>query len=71
MNLGVAYFIDDYYVGARAYDIAGDFDLGIGGAKIIPFMGPLFVAPGIEYRFGVPDDASNNLGLTIGFGARF
>ena len=71
MNLGVAYFIDDYYVGARAYDMAGDLDLGIGGAKIIPFMGPLFVAPGIEYRFGLPDGANDNLGLTIGFGARF
>tara|TARA_B100001057_G_scaffold490510_1_gene578952 strand:+ start:403 stop:894 length:492 start_codon:yes stop_codon:yes gene_type:complete len=72
MNLAGAYFIDDYYVGARFYDLAGDnLDIGIGGAKIIPFKGPLFVAPGIEYRFGLPDDASDNLGLTIGFGARF
>ena len=71
MNLAGAYFIDDYYVGARFYDVTGDLDLGVGGAKIIPFMGPLFVAPGIEYRFGLPDGANDNLGLTIGFGARF
>ena len=71
MNIAGAYFIDDYYVGARLYDVTGTMDLGVGGAKIIPFMGPLFVAPGIEYRFGLDDDASDNLGLTIGFGARF
>ena len=71
LDLRVGYFMGDNYIGIGAGDIAGDMDLGIRLGHYIDFKDVLYISPNLQYNFGLPDNASDNLQLQIGFGARF
>ena len=71
LNLGASYFMGDYFVGAGAWDLAGDLDLSIGAGTYIDFKDVLYITPQLNYVFGLPDGSTDNLGVSIGFGARF
>ena len=67
-NLGVQYFIDDYYVGLGLGDPLNDLELGLNAGRYIPFKDVLYIAPqlGLKDLTGDP-----HIGLNIGVGARF
>ena len=71
LNLGAAYFMGDYWVGFQASDLTGDLDAGLAAGRYIDFKDCLFLTPNVQYTFGLPDGASDNLSIGIGFGARF
>lgn len=72
LDLRVAYFMGDYYVGLGALDIASDeMDLGLRAGRYIDFKDVLYITPNLTYTFGLPETESDNLSLSIGFGARF
>ena len=71
MDLRIAYFMGDNYVGLGASDIAGEMDLGLRAGHYIDFKDVLYITPNLTYSFGLPEGDSDNLSLSIGFGARF
>ncbi|MEC7477021.1 MAG: hypothetical protein VYD65_03245 [Bacteroidota bacterium] len=71
LTLGAAYFMGDYWVGLQAADLTGDLDAGLAAGRYIDFKDCLFLTPNVQYTFGLPDGASDNLSIGIGFGARF
>lgn len=71
MDLRVGYFMGDNYIGVGAGDIMGDLDLGVRFGHYIDFKDVLYISPNLQYNFGLPDGASDNLQLQIGFGTRF
>ena len=71
MDLRLGYFMGDNYVGVGVVDLAGDLDMGIRLGHYIDFKDVLYISPNLNYRFGLPDGASDDLSLQIGFGARF
>ena len=71
LNLGAAYFMGDYWVGVQASDLTGDLDAGLAAGRYIDFKDVLFITPNVQYTFGLPDGAADNLSIGIGFGARF
>ena len=46
-------------------------DLGVRFGRYIDFKDVLYVTPNLTYSFGLPNNSSDNLSLSIGFGARF
>ncbi len=71
LDLRVGYFMGDNYIGIGAGDIAGDMDLGVRFGHYIDFKDVLYISPNLQYNFGLPEGASDNLQLQIGFGTRF
>ena len=67
-NLGVQYFMGDYYVGLGLGDPLNDLELGLNAGRYIPFKDVLYIAPqlGLKDLTGDP-----HIGLNIGVGARF
>ena len=71
MDLRVGYFMGDNYIGLGAGDIMGDLDFGLRFGHYIDFKDVLYISPNLQYNFGLPDGASDNLQIQIGFGTRF
>ena len=68
LTLGAAYFMGDYWVGLQAADVTGDLDAGLAAGRYIDFRDCLFLTPNVQYTFGLPDGASDNLtflGITV------
>jgi hypothetical protein len=67
-NLGVQYFMGDYYVGLGLGDPLDDLELGLSVGRYIPFKDVLYIAP----QVGLKDLTDTPLiGINIGVGARF
>jgi hypothetical protein len=72
LALNAKYFKGDYFVGASAYDVAGDnLDIGIQAGYYIDFKDVLYLTPQFDYIFGLPEGSSDYVNIGIGFGARF
>jgi len=71
MNLGVAYFMGDVWLGANAMDLTGDMDASIGVGYWIDFKDVLYITPNLQYNLGLPDAATDFVNVGIGFGAKF
>jgi hypothetical protein len=71
MNLGLAYFMGDVWVGAQASDLTGDMDAGINVGYWIDFKDVLYITPNLQYSFGLPDGSTDYMNIGIGFGAKF
>ena len=71
MDLRVGYFMGDNYIGVGVGDVTGDLDLGVRFGHYIDFKDVLYISPNLQYNFGLPDGAPDNLQLQIGFGTRF
>ena len=67
-NLGVQYFMGDYYVGLGLGDPLDDLELGLSVGRYIPFKDVLYIAPQVGLK-----DLTNTplIGINIGVGARF
>jgi hypothetical protein len=67
-NLGVQYFMGDYYVGLGLGDPLNDLELGLNAGRYIPFKDVLYIAP----QVGLKDLTDTpHIGINIGVGARF
>ena len=68
-NLGVQYFMNDYYVGLGVSDPLNSLELDLNAGRYIPFKDVLYITPQLGLKDLTGDEP--HIGLNIGVGARF